>query len=153
MGWGSRRSHALSLSLFLLGGVVVELRSVLGCRVPLYEFCYIYKYWGRGLTLRFFLFFFIFYFVETRYLSNCVLLVKLGALFELCVPLLELGTLFELCVPLFELGALFELCVPLFELWGPFRTVGSPFRKKRGGLHLFERGPTSRTGRGGWNPN
>ena len=134
MGWGSRRSHALSLS-FSLGGSWLNFEVWLGCRVPLYEFCYIYKYWGRGLTLRFFLFFFIFYFVETRYLSNCVLLVKLGALFELCVPL------FELCVPLFELGALFELCVPLFELWGPFRTVGSPFRKKRGGLHLFERVP------------
>ena len=128
----------LSLSL---GGSWLNFEVWLGCRVPLYEFCYIYKYWGRGLTLRFFLFFFIFYFVETRYLSNCVLLVKLGAHFELCVPLLELGTLFELCVPLFELGALFELCVPLFELWGPFRTVGSAFRKKRGGLHLFERVP------------
>ena len=166
MGGGSRRSHALSLS-FSLGGSWLNFEVWLGCRVPLYEFCYIYKYWGRGLTLRFFLFFFIFYFVETRYLSNCVLLVKLGAHFERCVPLLELGTLFELCVPLFELGALFELCVPLFELcvplfelWGPFRsvrspfrTVGSPFRKRRGVLHLFERGPTSRTGRGGWNPN
>ena len=142
---------------------MVELRSVLGCSVPLYEFCYIYKYWGRGLTLRILLYI---YWGERLYLSfSCFFFCRTKGLVELCptsqtggtlrtvCPTSRTGDTFRTVCPTFRTRGTVRTVCPTFRIVGSFSNCGVTFSKKKGGASPFRTGPTSRTGRGEGNPN
>ena len=145
-GWDGAVGE-ITLSLFLLGGVVVELRSVLGCRVPLYEFCYIYKYWGRGLTLRFF------FFWRNEGLIELYPTCQTGGTLRTVCPTSRTGDTFRTVCPTFRTRGTVRTVCPTFRIVGSFSNCGVSFSKKKGGASPFRTGPTSRTGRGEGNPN
>mgnify|MGYP000426817987 CR=1 FL=1 len=114
---------------------MVELRSVLGCRVPLYEFCYIYKYWGRGLTLRFFFFgkrgtyHIVSYLSNWGHTSNCVSHFSNWGHFSNCVSHFSNWGHSSNCVSHFSnCVSDCSKCGVFFELWGHL------FEKKGGGF-------------------